>query len=459
MKKFLSFHRGLKSRHVSFIALGGIIGSSFFLGTGYVLNQVGPFAFIAYALGGLITFLTMACLAELSVAVPIHGSFVRYASKFISPSWGCGVGWSYWINWVVYIPSECIAAGILMHSFVPELPVYLWSVIFGILITVINLSDVKAFGEMEFWLSLTKMIILFGFSLLAILIFFGLIGSQKPEIIGTKYLITHKGIFPNGFAVLFINMVVLIANFQGSEIIGLSAAESEDPKKNIPRALKKVTYRLILLYFIPIFLLGLIFPWEKANLSGSVFAVALHSYGLIHIAHVFSFLIIAGAISCANSGLYAATRSLHTLSLMGMAPPFLKKVDKNGVPIVTSLITLGVVWMMLIISFFLSAHKLYANLLALSGFTGSISWISICWSQLRYRKKLKAKMQNDMSLEFKIKGFPYITLFAIWIQIICLLIVLFNPDLRSSFYFGVPALVVPILIYKYLTLKNKKIIT
>jgi amino acid transporter, AAT family len=147
-----SYKKGLKNRHIHLIALGGIIGSSYFLGTGYIINQVGPSAFLAYALGGLITFLTMACFSELIVAVPKHGSFISYSKMYISSSWACGVGWSYWISWIVYVPSECIAAGILMGHFAPTIPVYLWSILFGFVITFINLLHVKAFGEMEFWL-------------------------------------------------------------------------------------------------------------------------------------------------------------------------------------------------------------------------------------------------------------------------------------------------------------------
>ncbi len=453
MPKTPHFQRGLKSRHVSLIALGGIIGSSYFLGTGYVLNQIGPAAFLAYALGGLITFLTMACLAELTISMPSPGSFVGYAGKFISPSWACGVGWSYWISWVVYIPSECIAAGILMHNYVPEVPIYLWAALFGLLITVINLTQVKAFGEMEFWLSIVKIVLIVGFSLLALFIFFGLMGTEKHEIIGDKYLLKDGGLFPNGYAIFFINMVVLLANFQGSEIIGLSAAESQNPKKNIPKALEKISIRIIVLYLVPTFLLALIFPWQKAGLSGSVFAIALEKYGLSKLGHIFNFLIIAGAISCANSGLYATVRSLYALCAKGMGPKALSELNKEGIPAKATLLTLAAIWVMLLISYFFSAHQLYANLLALSGFTGSICWISICWSQLRYRQILATNKQDTTT--YRMPFFPYLTHFAIWIQVACLLILVLSPDLRPSFYFGVPAVLIPILLYKYLIEKKR----
>jgi AAT family amino acid transporter len=444
MVQTFGFQRGLKSRHVSMIALGGIIGSSYFLGTGYVLNQIGPSIFLAYILGGVITFLTMACLAELTVAVPAHGSFITYAHQFLSPSLACGIGWSYWISWVVYIPSELLGAGIIMHNYAPEVPIYLWSVLFGILITLVNLTQVKAFGEIEFWLAAVKIVLLLGFAFLAIFIFFGLIGNEKHEIIGDQNV--KDGLFPHGYLIFFINMVILMSNFQGSEIIGMSASESENPKKTIPNSLKKIALRISAFYLLPTLLLALIFPWDWASLSGSVFATALNFYGLSHFASVFNFLIIAGALSCANSGVYTTVRSLYALAIRGMGPSFLKHVNKKGVPLAATLTTLAVVWLLLAGSSFLRAHQLYANLLALSGFTCTICWISICCSQLRFRQK------KHGPLAYKIPLFPYLTHFSIWAQVACLLAIAFSPSLRASFYLGVPVFLIPYAIHKYLKL-------
>ena len=448
--------KGLKKRHISLIALGGIIGSSYFLGTGYVLNQIGPAACLAYVLGGLIMFLTMACLAELSTADPMHGSFISYSAKYISPSWACGVGWSYWISWIVYIPSECIAGGIIMHTYMPEIPIYLWSILFGILITLINLSHVTVFGELEFWLSLIKLFLLISFSVLAVAIVFGFIPKGHPNGVGTEYLINDGGFFPNGYAILFMNMVILLSNFQGSEIIGLAAAESEDPLKSIPSALRTISYRIIGLYLIPTFLLAVILPWQSASLSGSVFALALQKYGLTSYAHFFNFMIIAGALSCANSGLYAAIRSLHGLALHNMGPKILRRITAQGVPIYCVLLTISCIWTLLIASYFFHSATLYANLLAISGFTGSVCWISICWSQLRFRRKIST-MENPPKLIYKIKWFPYLTILAIFLQIACLLVVVFSPSLRISFYLGVPATLIPILLFRF-TKHDKAII-
>lgn len=440
-------HRGLKSRHIHLIALGGIIGSAYFLGTGYLVREVGPCAFLAYILGGLITFLTMTCLAELTIAMPTSGSFVSYAAKFVSPTWACGVGWSYWMTWVVYIPSECLAAGIIMNHFVPHVSEFIWAILFGLLITGINISHVKMFGEIEFWLAMIKISSLILFSVLAFLIYFGLIGSNK-EVVGGTYIFDQGGLFPKGGWTLLVNMVMLLVNFQGSEIIGLSASEAHNVSKTIPKIINHITYRIIGLYLIPTLLLVLIFPWQEAGLSGSIFAAALQKYGLSPIAHLISFVVLCAAISCANSGLYGTVRSMYALSKNGMAPRGLCVLNKQKVPARVTFMTLTGIWIMLAISYFFASKNIYANLLAISGFTGAICWISICWSQLRFRRALlKDGLKSDV-LHYSVKFFPYLTHLGIWLQVIILVFVALNPELRSSFYFGIPVLILPMLFYK-----------
>ncbi len=436
----MELQRGLSHRHVNLIAMGGIIGSSYFLGTGLILNQIGPGAFIAYLLGGIITFLTMACLAELTLGMGQHGSFILYANKLISPHFATAVGWSYWISWIVYVPSECVAAGIIMNHFLPALPIFGWAAIFGGVITFVNLLHIKFFGELEFWLALIKIALLVGFSLLAIGILTGLIGhGQLPST--DKDFFNLGSLFPNGTAILLLNMVILLSNFQGSEIIGLSAAESKNPEVVIPKSLKQIALRIAFLYLIPTLLLSLIFPWQNADLKQSVFSVALENFGFKKFGQIFSFLIIAGALSSANSGLYATIRSMYSLSIQGFAPKKLSLVTSKGVPINATLLTLGMMWIMLLLAYIFSSHNVYANLLAISGFTGSICWISICICQLKYRKTL------EKAPPYQIPWYPYLTQLAIALQLICLLVVIFSPSLRISFYFGAPCVLLPMLWY------------
>jgi AAT family amino acid transporter len=453
--KVQTLQRGLKSRHVSLIALGGIIGSSYFLGTGYILNLIGPGAFVAYILGGIISYIVIACLAELSINVPTTGTFISYASHYISPTWACGVGWSYWMSWVIYIPSECIAAGIIMNHYLPGVHEYIWAALFGIIITLFNIVKVKFFGEAEFWLAMIKIILLVGFSILAILIFMGLIGNKTTESIGGAFLWKDGGLFPNGYLILLINMVILLSNYQGSEIIGISASETHNPKKEIPKTLEKISFRILGLYIIPTFLVALIMPWQKANMQGSVFAQALNYYGLVHIAHIFNFFIIAGALSSANSGLYATIRSLYALSQKNMAPKALSHLSRQGVPFKATLLTMATVWMVLLASYFFSTSSVYANLLGISGFTGAICWISICWSQLNFRKRIESKGISLQKLSYKTPGFPIFSHVGIWLQVLCLLVVALSPKLRPTFYLGIPAVILPMIFYNRYKLHHK----
>jgi AAT family amino acid transporter len=448
------FRRSLKDRHVQLIALGGIIGSGYFLGTGAVIQQVGPSVFLAYILGGLIVYLTMLCMGELAVAIPISGSFINYTAEFISPTFACGVGWSYWISWVAYIPAECLAGGIIMQHFT-GVNGYIWAVCFGLLITYINISKVGTFGEIEFWLALIKIFALFGFVILSLLIFFGIIhGSHPAEIIGGKFIFNQGGLFPNGGMALLTAMVLLLVNYQGSEIIGLAAGESVDPAHMIPSAVRNITFRILFIYIIPVFCLVLIFPWQKAGVTNSVFAEALNWYGLKWAGAVASFVTLSASLSSSNSGVYGIVRALHALARQGMAPSPLAKLNRHAVPQNAGITTLTAIWVLLSASYFFSQTMLYIALLLVSGFTGAIAWISLCWSQINFRKKLYQAGYTTQDLRYKTPGSPYTGIVAILLMIICLTFLLLDkdPSYKVAFSIGCVTLIIPMILYHFLDL-------
>lgn len=448
-----TMNRSLKNRHIQLISIGGIIGSGYFLGTGYVLEEAGPGAIIAYLLGGAIVLCVMLCLAELAVYKPVSSSFVTYANEQISPTWACGVGWAYWLNWIVYVPSEMIAAGIIMHNFVPEIPQLWWAVLFGLIVTVINLFSVGKFGESEFWLSLLKITALICFSIVALGICLGLLGEH--HFIGTSVLLGYGGFLPHGSWAIIMTMVIILVNFQGSEIIGLAAGECKEPSKSIPIAVRNVTWRIIALYIIPITLLISIFPWNEAGLHESAFAAALELHGYTHLAYMFAFVIVTAAISCSNSGLYGSGRALHGLALHKMAPKFLGKLNHNNVPQNAIIVSICACWLVMLFYTFVASTMIYTYLLAVSGFTGAMAWISICWSQYNLRRRL-IRAGREHELQYKTPLFPYLTLFGIWVQVACLAFIIFEPELRVTCYFGVPMLVLPMIIYRINRYKEKK---
>lgn len=445
------FKRGLKERHIELIALGGVIGSCYFLGTGAVLAEVGPATFLAYLLGGVIVYFTMQCLGELAVAMPVSGSFISYAAKFVSPVVACGSGWTYWLNWVIYIPAECVAAGIIMEA-CTGINGYLWGICFGLLITFVNLLKVSVFGEVEFWLALIKIVALIGFIVLALAIFFGLIhGNQSSAWIGGRYLWRDGGFLPHGSWSLLSAMILMLVNYQGSEIIGMAAGESINPEKTIPKAIRQVIVRILCLYILPVFCLALIFPWQKATLIHPVFSDALNFYGLKWAAGVMSFVTLTAALSCANSGYYSTARALRALAQEGMAPHFLSKINAQGAPQNAIIITLIAIWTILIGGYCFSESTLYLALLLISGFTGTISWIVLCWAQIRFRSHWLTHGHALNDLKYKAPGSPYTGLFAIALMVFSMFMLLFDNDVLNWIAFGIGSicLCIPMLGYAY----------
>ncbi|MCR5176234.1 MAG: amino acid permease [Anaerovibrio sp.] len=444
--------RGLKNRHLQLISLGGVIGSGYFLGTGYVLEKAGPAALVSYLLGGAIVLCVMLCLAELAVAEPIAGSFVTYARKYINPTWACGVGWTYWVTWVSYVPSEMIAAGIIMNNFLPQVSQLWWAILFCLLVTVVNLFQVNKFGESEFWLAIIKIIALIAFSVVGGMIALGLIGDQG--YLGTTLLMGSGGFTPNGYWAIILTMTIILVNFQGTEIIGLAAGECEDPEKSIPLAVRNVTWRIIALYIIPISVLISILPWDQAGLDESVFAVALSNYGLDTFAAFFSFVVLTAALSCTNSGIYGTSRALYSLASIGMAPKSLAKLNKNGMPQNSVFVTIATCWLIIILYSFDASETAYTYLLSLSGFTGAIAWISICWSQYNFRKRRMVNNTVD-KLRYKTPFFPFVTLFGIWAQVFCIVVIASTPDLQETIYLGAISLIIPMIFYR-IGMQNRK---
>jgi AAT family amino acid transporter len=352
------------------------------------------------------------------------------------------------MTWVSYVPSEMIAAGIIMNTFFPHISPVVWAISFGSVITVINLINVSLFGELEYWLAYVKIAALVGFSVVAFLIVIGLVGhtpTHDAHFIGWSVISSSGGFFPKGFLAILLTMVIVLVNFQGSEIVGLAAAESEDPEHSIPSAIRNVTIRIVALYVVPMLLLVMILPWNKAGLAHSVFADALSTYGFTTLGGLFSFIILTAAISTSNSGLYAAARSIYSLAMGRMAPAYFMKLNANKIPHRATIFSIIVTWLFVIFYTFDQSEFVYKYLLALSGFSGAMCWLSIGWTQYRFRKQAQA---NGKELKFKAPFFPYLTLGSVWIQIICLGSMIFIPDLRASLYIGIPIFFVPMILYK-----------
>jgi len=448
--------KGLKKMHVQMVALGGVIGSAYFYGLGGLISMTGPAAFLAFAFGGLLVFSTLYCLGELLVAMPVTGSFISYSREFISEGFAAGVGWTYWVAIVVYIPSECIITGIIMNMYFPQLSVLVWAIFFGILLTVINMGKVSNLGKIESVLAMVKVIAILVFSIIAILILFGVIGSEGAP--GVSNLLQKGGLFPLGVLAVFLNMSLIVMNFAGIEIIALTAGETENPEMVMPSAVRAGAFRIFFLFVIPSLLIAMIYPWTSASYEESAFSAALAFNGFHMLSNVFNMLIVVAAFSCANCNLYAAIRAMYSLSKEGMAPRQVGFVTVKGVPLVSAAFTLLLVWIILFLYSFDQSGMFYVYLLATSGVATVFCWGSIFISQFVFRQRLKKANVSTSVLSFKTFFFPLPNLIGIGILLFTLVVTAWSPDLRLSLYIGLPCFLVPYIIFEIISRSGKYMI-
>jgi AAT family amino acid transporter len=480
-----TLNRGIMPWHVSLIALGGIIGSCYFLELGYTFNEMGPGAIlITYAVAGITIYGVMQSFAELLVNIPRRGSFVSYTREFMGDTASAGIGWAFWANWVCYIPSEALATAIFVNALIKNInPAYestpmltfLWGIIALALLTLINIFHVKWFGHLESILAIIKIFAIILFIIFGVLIFFGVTNSGAhfegndmtadigAGFVGTQALLPNMGeeimhqLFPRGGVVMITLMIWTLVNFQGSEIVGLSAAETQNPEVNVPAACKKVAYRIILIYLVPIFVLSLIMPYTVATLDSSVFAQALAAYGFQWGSSLFTVVTLIAAFSCANSGFYGTVRSLYGLSVEGLAPKFLSKLNRYSTPQNATLFTLVFIWIVFVISFQTSVlgnmggedNMLYTALVGIAGFTGTLCWVGILYSQILMRKRLKERGYNPKeALTVKAALFPVLEWFAIILQVAAMVLLVFEVgDGIPIFLLSMDIIIAPIVVF------------
>ncbi|MCP6680651.1 amino acid permease [Bacillus nakamurai] len=448
--------RTMKSRHLFMISLGGVIGTGFFLSTGYTINQAGPLgAVLSYLVGGFIMFLTMLCLGELAVALPVSGSFQTYATKFISPAFGFAFGWLYWLGWAVTCAIEFLSAGQLMLRWFPHVGVWVWCLVFVGLMFILNAITTKAFAESEFWFSGIKILVILLFIILGGAAMFGLIdlkhGAQAP-------FFTHfyeDGLFPNGIKAMLITMITVNFAFQGTELIGVAAGESEDPEKTIPRSIRQTVWRTLVFFVLSIIVIAGMIPWKQAGVVESPFVVVFEQIGIPYAADIMNFVILIALLSVANSGLFASTRILYAMANEGQAFKALGKTNKRGVPLNALIVTLAVACLSLL-SKVAAPEAVYMFLLSLAGLSAQVGWITISLSQLMFRRKYIREGGKVEDLKFKTPLYPVLPLVGLTLNTVVLISLAFDPEQRLALYCGIPFMVICFIVYHLYVKKHKQ---
>jgi aromatic amino acid transport protein AroP len=391
--------RGLKNRHIQLIALGGAVGTGLFLGIADTIRMAGPSVLLGYAIGGFIAFLIMRQLGEMVVEEPVAGSFSHFAYKYWGNFAGFASGWNYWILYVLVAMAELTAVGKYIQYWYPEIPTWVSAAVFFVLINAINLTNVKVYGEMEFWFSIIKVAAVVGMILFGCWLLFG--GHAGPEA-KVSNLWDRGGFFPNGISGLVMAMAVIMFSFGGLELVGITAAEADNPEKSIPKATNQVLYRILIFYIGSLTVLLSLYPWTKVIGGASPFVMIFHDLGDSLVANALNVVILTAALSVYNSCVYCNSRMLFGLAQQGNGPKALLKVDARGVPVMAIGVSAAATALCVLINYLMPGEA-FGLLMALVVSALVINWAMISLAHLKFRRK---KDQQGVETRFKALLYP-----------------------------------------------------
>ncbi|RSL71115.1 hypothetical protein CEP54_001430 [Fusarium duplospermum] len=420
-----TLQRDLKNRHMQMIAIGGAIGAGLFVGSGGALQKGGPASLIiGYMVIGVMLLCTCLALAEMAVLYPINGAFFTYICRFVDPSWGFSMGVQYALAWLTVLPFELIAASITIKFWREDINMAVWVSVFLAALIIVQIFGVRGYGEVEFVLSIIKICACVGFIILGIVINCG--GAGDKGYIGAKYW-HDPGAFTNfkGFCSVF---VVAAFSFGGTEMVGLAAAESANPRKSIPMASKQVFWRIAIFYILNLFIVGLILPANDprlmgasgANTKASPFVLAIQDAGIKVLPSIMNAVITISVLSVANSCTFGSTRTIQAMAERNMAPAFFKYIDSKGRPLYCVLLQIAF-GLLAYIGAAPSGGEIFGWLLALTGLGFLFVWGSICLAHIRMRSGMRAQGFNMELIPYKTPFGVFGSYFGLGLNIIALI--------------------------------------
>ncbi|MEW4225935.1 amino acid permease [Rossellomorea marisflavi] len=425
-------HRGLEARHIQMIALGGTIGVGLFMGSASTIQWTGPSVLLAYAIAGIFIFFIMRAMGEMLYVEPSTGSFATFGHKYIHPLAGYMTAWSNWFQWVIVGMAEIVAVGAYMQYWFSDLPAWIPGIVAMAILGAANLISVKSFGEFEFWFALIKIITIVLMIFAGIgLIFFGL--GNGGDAIGLSNLWANGGFFAGGWSGFFFALSLVVAAYQGVELIGITAGEARDPKNTLTKAIQSIIWRILIFYIGAIFVIVTVYPWNELNSIGSPFVATFAKVGITAAAGVINFVVITAAMSGCNSGIYSAGRMLYTLGVNGQAPKSFTKLSRNGVPL------LGTIGVMIglgigVILSYIAPENLFVYVYSSSVLPGMVPWFVILISQIRFRKMKGAELDDH---PFKMPFAPVTNYLTLAFLVAVLVGMWFNDDTRMSLIVGI----------------------
>lgn len=448
--------RSMTAGQMEMISLGGAIGVGLFMGSTSTIKWTGPSVLLAYIFVGVILYIVMRALGEILYVNPSTGSFADYATDYISPLAGYLAEWAAVFQYIVVGISEVVAATEYLRFWWPNVNA-LWSgVIIIVMLFLANIVSAKAYGTLEFWFSMIKVVTIILMIILGLLvILFGVGNGGKP--IGFSNLWSHGGFFTNGIKGFFFSMAIIVGSYQGIELIGISAGEVADPQKAIVKSVKTVLWRILIFYVGAIFVIVTIYPWNQLSAIGSPFVETFTKVGITAAAGIINFVVLTAALSGANSGIYSSSRMLFKLAHDGEAPKTFGHISKRIVPNraimgITGGILIGFVLNIIFSMVNKTMSELFVVVYSSSVLPGMVAWFVILLAELRFRKNNPDLMENH---PFKLPLYPYSNYFALLMLVIIVIFMFINPETRVSVCVGAGVLILATVVY-YIRHPKKK---
>ncbi|WP_457211795.1 amino acid permease [Mycobacteroides abscessus] len=431
--------RGLSARHIRFIALGSAIGTGLFYGSAEAIRQAGPSVLVAYLLSGAVIYIVLRSLGEMAVRRPVAGSFGEYATQYLGPLAGFLTGWTYALEMVVVCLADVTAFGVYMGFWFPGVPRWVWvfSIIF--FIGAINLLSVKVFGEVEFWLSLVKVLAIVAMIAggIAILVWGSSTGREEQR--GIANLWNDGGFFPHGLAGFVGSFMIVMFAFGGTEIIGITAGEAKDPARTIPRAVNTVPVRIILFYVLTLAVIMALYPWRSIDSNSSPFVQIFEGLGFTSAATVLNLVVVTAALSAINSDIFAAGRMIYGMAQRGQAPAVMRRVSRNGVPWMT-VVVMTVALLVGVVLNYAIEERVFVIIASVATFATIFVWLMILLAHFRFRAQ---QHHGEASVaDFPVPGWPCLQVFATGFLMFVVLLLGFGADTRVALIVGAAWLLV-----------------
>ncbi|MBX6352959.1 MAG: amino acid permease [Thermoflavifilum sp.] len=372
--------RGLRPRHVIMMALGGAIGAGLFRGSDSSIGTAGPGVIFTYLIGGIILLFVMQGLAQMAIRQPGARTFRDLVSPALGPFLGHVIGWLYWLDWVLVMAAETATAAGFLSFWLPQVPLWLLALIVSVVMTLINIFQVRIYGETEYWLAGVKIVVLALFVICgAVLLFTGFGGHPGP---GFRHLTDQGGLFPNGWNGFLASFLVVMFSFGGTEMIGVTLGETQQPERTILRAARGVIVRILLFYVLPILMIVSLVPWNQFGHGESPFVTVFQAIGVPYVPHIMNFVMLTAVLSATNSGMYAASRMLYNQALRGQAPRWFAHLSQRGVPVRALLVSTVFLYVGVVIAFFAKGQT-FNYLMTIPGYSVVLVWIILAAAYLK----------------------------------------------------------------------------